>query len=51
MRFGLSVSISGVVLLGFPWAVKLRGEQRTCVFVFCFLCANVFVCVCDPGGD
>lgn len=27
MRFGLSVSISRVVLLGFSWAAKLREEE------------------------
>ena len=48
MRFGLSLSISGVVLLGFSWAAKLRGEERMCVFVFC---VQICLCVCEPGGD
>lgn len=47
MRFGLSLSISGVVLLGFSWAAKLRGEERVCV---CALCTNLFMRMWT-GGD
>lgn len=46
MRFGLSLSISRVVLLGFSWAAKLRGEERVCVFV---LCVQICLCVCELG--
>lgn len=43
MRFGLSLSISGVVLLGFSWAAKLRGaRENVCV---CVLCTNLFRCM------
>lgn len=41
MCFGLSLSISGIVLLGFSWAAKLGVEERMCVFVF-----SVQICLC-----
>ena len=44
MRFGLSLSISGVVLLGFSWAAKLRGGERECVCL-CFVYRSVYVYV------
>lgn len=42
MRFGLPLSISGVVLLGFSWAAKLRGgrRERMCVFVYKSVCVS-----------
>ncbi len=47
MRFGLSLSISGVVLLGFSWAAKLRGgRENVCI---CVLCTNLFMRMCMRG--
>ena len=46
MRFGLSLSISGVVLLGFSWAAKLRGgRERVCL---CVVYKSVYACA-DVG--
>lgn len=46
MCFGLSLSISRVVLLGFSWAAKLWGEERMCVFAFC---VQICLCLCELG--
>lgn len=44
MRFGLSLSISGVVLLGFSWAAKLRdGRENVCVCVFVYEAVYAYV--------
>lgn len=44
MCFGLSLSISGVVLLGFSWAAKLGG-----VCVSSFFCVQICLCVRECG--
>lgn len=46
MRFGLSLSISGVALLGFSWAAKLGagGKERMCVCL-CFVHKSVYAYV------
>lgn len=48
MCFGLSLSISGVVLLGFSWAAKLRVGGGMCVSLFC---AQICLRLCELGGD
>lgn len=47
MCLGLSLSISGIGLLGFSWAAKLRGKENVCV---CVLCTNLFMPIWT-GGD
>lgn len=44
MRFGLSLSISGVVLQGFSWAAKLGGGC-VCVCLCFFVYKSVYAYV------